>query len=190
MSETAVIDFLLSRRSTPARMLTPPVPDGAALRTLLTAATRVPDHGKLEPWRFIELRRPALQRLAALAETRGAALGIAPEKRAKGIAQYGDADLVVAVIAAPQPSEAIPEIEQLMSAAAVCLSLVNAALATGWGACWLTGWAAHDQDFARDGLGLAPHERVAGMVHLGTAKTRAPERPRPDIAALLTRPDA
>ncbi len=188
MPDPAVIDFLLSRRSTPARMLTAPVPDATALETLLTAATRVPDHGKLEPWRFIVLHRPALQRLAALAETRGAALDIAPEKRAKGVAQYADADLVVAVIAAPKPSETIPEIEQLMSSAAVCLSLVNAALATGWGACWLTGWAAHDRSFAHEGLGLEPHERVAGMVHLGTAQHKPPERPRPDIAALITRP--
>lgn len=179
-----MMNFMLTRRSRPARMLGLPVPDRAALTPLLTAAARVPDHGKLEPWRFIVLEKPALERLAALAAARGAALGLAPEQVDKGVAQYADADLVVAVVASPKPSESIPAVEQTLSAGAVCLSLLNAALASGWGACWLTGWAAQDRSFCADGLDLQPQEFVAGMIHLGTERRVPPERPRPDVDAI------
>ncbi|SDE38442.1 nitroreductase family protein [Limimaricola pyoseonensis] len=186
MPEThaAALDFFMSRRSRPAKTLTTPVPDREALMPLLTAALRVPDHGKLEPWRLIVLEKPALERLAALVPARAEALGVEPEKQAKAVAQYRDADLVVAVISAPKPSDKIPEIEQQHSAACVCLSLLNAALAAGWGANWLTGWASHDPVFCREGLGLAEHESVAGLIHIGTERHAPPERPRPDVAAL------
>ncbi len=186
----AALEFLLTRRSRPAKTLTGPVPDRATLRTLLTAALRSPDHGKLEPWRLLVLSRPALQRLAGLAAMRGEALGLDPDKAAKGVAQYADADLAVAVISCPKPSDKIPEIEQLLSAGAVCLALLNAALAAGWGANWLTGWAAHDRDFVRQGLGLADHETVAGLIHIGTETAAPPDRPRPDLDAVTTWADA
>ncbi|MDJ0627093.1 MAG: nitroreductase [Rhodobacter sp.] len=182
----ATLDFLLTRRSRPAKTLTTPVPDRETLITLLTAAARSPDHGKLEPWRFIVLERPALQRLASLSQTRGDALGVEPEKVAKGVAQYAMADLAVAVIASPKPSEKIPRIEQTYSAGAVCLALLNAALAAGWGANWLTGWASHDPAFCAEGLGLEPHESVAGLIHIGTETSAPPERPRPDLDAITT----
>ncbi len=180
----AALDFLLTRRSRPAKTLTTPVPDREALTPLLTAALRVPDHGKLEPWRLIVLQKPALQRLAALIPTRAEALGIAEDKREKAVAQYRDADLVVAVISAPKPSDKVPRIEQVQSAACVCLSLLNAALASGWGANWLTGWASHDEIFCREGLGLSEGECVAGLIHIGSETVAAPERPRPDVDAL------
>ncbi len=182
----AALDFLLSRRSRPAKTLGLPVPDREALGPILTAAARTPDHGKLEPWRFIVLERQALARLAALVETRGAALSRAPEDIAKAAAQYGAADLAVAVIASPKPSPKIPEIEQILSAGAVCLSLLNAALAAGWGANWLSGWPSHDPDFAQKGLGLTEKESVAGLIHIGTETSAPPERPRPDLAAITT----
>ena len=182
----AALDFLLTRRSRPAKTLALPVPDRDALLPLLTAAARSPDHGKLEPWRFIVLTRPALLRLAVLAETRGSALGLAPERIAKGVRQYADAHLAVAVIAAPKPSDTIPVIEQHLSAGAVCLALLNAALAAGWGANWLTGWASHDAEFCTQGLGLAPGEFVAGLIHIGTETAAPPERPRPDLSAIVT----
>ncbi|MFC7703139.1 nitroreductase [Plastorhodobacter daqingensis] len=182
----AALEFLLTRRSRPAKTLALPVPDRAALEQILTAAARTPDHGKLEPWRFIVLEKVALTRLAALARSRGASLGLAPEQIDKGTAQFADADLVVAVIAAPQPSPKIPEIEQILSAGAVCLALLNAALASGWGANWLTGWASQDRDFATAGLGLQPHEFVAGLIHIGTERSAPPDRPRPDLARITT----
>jgi nitroreductase len=180
-----VLDFLLTRRSRPAKLLQTPAPDAEALRTLLTAAARTPDHGKLEPWRFIVLRGAALTRLAdAVAET-GARLGKDAEAIAKGRASYDTSPLCVAVIESPKAGS-IPPIEQTYSAGAVCLALLNAALAAGWGANWLSGWASHDRGFVESALGLAPHERVAGMIHIGTARVTPPERPRPDLDAITT----
>ena len=178
--------FLLSRRSRPAKTLTTPVPDTDALDTLLTAAARTPDHGKLEPWRFIVLTKPALMRLAGLVAVRGAALGTDPDRSAKAQDQYAQADLAIAVVSSPKPSDKIPQIEQVYSAGAVCLALVNAALAAGWGANWLSGWPSHDRAFLRDGLGLADHENIAGLIHLGTETSAPPDRPRPDIAAITS----
>lgn len=180
------LDFLLTRRSRPAKTLRAPVPDRAALEVILTAGARTPDHGKLEPWRFIVLEKAALTRLAALIPDRAAALGIPNDKMEKSIAQYRDADLAIAVIAAPVPSEKVPQIEQTYSAGAVCLSLLNAALAAGWGANWLSGWASHDRDFLRTGFDLAAHEQIAGLIHIGTETNAPPERPRPDLAQKVT----
>ncbi len=181
-----VLDFLLSRRSRPAKMLRAPGLDRHTLERLLTAAARVPDHGKLEPWRFLVLERGALDRLADLCAERGAALGEEPEKTEKAAATFRDSPFAVAVISSPKPSDKIPEIEQLLSAGAACLSLLNASLAQGFGACWLTGYAAHDRDFCTRGLGLEAHERVAGFIHIGSAEVTPPERPRPDVAALTS----
>lgn len=182
----AVLEFLLTRRSRPARTLSAPVPSEDELMTLLTAAVRVPDHGKLEPWRFVVLAKPALARLAALAEATGRRLGIEDERRAKGVAQFADADLVVAVVKRPMPTDRIPEIEQVLSAGAACLTLLQAALAAGWGACWLTGWHVADPTFTREGLGLAPGEWVAGLIHIGTETAATPDRPRPDLSKIVT----
>jgi len=182
----AAMEFLLTRRSRPAKTLTTPVPARAALMPILTAAGRSPDHGKLEPWRFIVLERKALDRLARLVEQRGAALGKSQEDIDKARRAYADAGLVIAVVASPKPSEKIPEIEQSYSAGAVCLALLNAAQASGWGANWLTGWASHDRGFCTQGLDLAPHETIAGMIHIGTETSPPPERPRPDIQAITT----
>ncbi len=180
------LDFLLTRRSRPAKTLRAPVPDRDALRVLLTAAARSPDHGKLEPWRFVVLEKPALARLADLVPVHGEQLGQPEDKIAKSRAQFADADLAVAVISAPKASEKIPQIEQLLSAGAVCLALLNAALAAGWGANWLTGWPSHDEGFTAEALDLAPGERVAGFIHIGTETAAPPERPRPDVDAITT----
>jgi len=180
------LDFLLNRRSRPAKTLTAPVPSRAELEEILTAAARTPDHGKLEPWRFIVLEKAALARLAAEVPARGAALGIEDDKIAKAVAQFGNADLAVAVVCSPKPSEKIPQIEQVYSAGAVCLAMLNAALASGWGANWLSGWASHDATFVQETLGLADHESIAGFIHLGTETNAPPERPRPDVTAITT----
>ena len=184
------LEFLLTRRSRPAKTRTTPVPDRDAMAPLLTAAAHTPDHGKLEPWRFIVLSKPALTRLSAIIPERGTTLGIDPDKTAKARDQFGNADLVVAVILSPKSSDKIPQIEQVYSAGAVCLALVNAALAAGWGANWLSGWASHDREFITQGLGLGPHETVAGFVHIGTETNAPPERPRPNLGALTTWVDA
>lgn len=175
------VDFLTTRRSCPAKLLKAPYPDRTQLETLLSMAARTPDHGKLEPWRFIVLQGAALTRLADLANSCGAQAQIPADKIAKLRAAFADAGLVVAVIAAPKASDKVPQIEQIYSAGAVCLALVNAALASGWGANWLTGWAAFDETFTQTGLGLAQGESVAGFIHLGSCDTPPPERPRPNL---------
>lgn len=184
---TEALEFLLTRKSHPAKMLEAPVPQGAVLERILAAGLRVPDHGKLEPWRLVVLARPALARLADLAEARARAQGLEgdtlDERITKGRGQFDASPLCVAVVSAPVEMPKVPRIEQVQSAAAVCLSLVNAATASGFGAAWITGWTAFDRPFLTDGLGLAATEDLAGFVHIGTRKGVAPERPRPDLAA-------
>jgi nitroreductase len=180
----AALDFLLTRRSRPAKTLEPPVPNRVQLEPILTAAARTPDHGKLEPWRFIVIERAAMQRLSDLAGQRGAALGKSEDDIAKGRSQFDMGHLAVVVVEVLKPSEKIPAIEQSYSAGAVCLSLLNAALASGWGANWLTGWPSHDRVFCAEGLGLAENERVAGIIHIGTERSAPPERPRPVLDAI------
>lgn len=176
--------FLHTRRSRPAKTLAEPVPSREALAPLLAAAARSPDHGKLEPWRFIVVEKAAMPRLAAIAEERGTMLGLDPEQIAKGRSQFDQGHLAVAVIEVQKPSDKIPQIEQTYSAGAVCLALLNAALASGWGANWLSGWPSHDRGFMQQALGLSTHERIAGFIHIGTQTAVPPERPRPDVAAL------
>lgn len=178
--------FLAARRSHPAKMLTAPAPDRTALTAILAAALRVPDHGKLEPWRLIVLERAALDRLAAAAAARGAECGMDAETIGKGEGQFARSQLCVAVVASPKTSEKIPEVEQTLSAGALCLGVLNAALAAGWGANWLTGWPAYDRALVEGTLGLAPQEWIAGFVHIGTIGPAAPDRPRPDLARVVT----
>ncbi|PIE14901.1 MAG: nitroreductase [Rhodobacterales bacterium] len=180
-----VMDFLLNRRSRIYKTLTTPVPSNDELRPLLTAAARVPDHGILNPWRFIVLRGAALKRLAELTKTRGAELGMDPDKVAKTAAMFENAGLIVTVVSAPHSLERIPEVEQFYSAGASCLSLMNAAQASGWGANWISGWTSHDREFIRQGLGLADDETVAGYIHIGSETTVPSDRRRPDVETLI-----
>lgn len=182
----AALEFLQNRRSRPAKLFTHPVPSRDQLSEILTAALRVPDHGKLEPWRLIVLQGAAFARLADLAEARAHELGGDAEKIGKGRGQYDAGKLAVVVISAPKPAPKVPEVEQLLSAGALCFGIVNAAEAAGWGACWLSGWTAHDPVFTARAFGCTGGESVAGIVHIGTPPADAPDRPRPDLARLTT----
>ena len=175
------LTFLRTRRSRPAKTLQAPAPGPDALRPLLEAAARTPDHGKLEPWRFIVIETGAMARLSTIVQSRGEALGMDPEQITKGRAQFDQGLLAVAVIESPKPSDKIPALEQTYSAGAVCLALLNAALASGWGANWLSGWPSHDRGFMTEALALAPHERIAGFIHIATETAAPPDRPRPDL---------
>lgn len=186
----AALAFLKARRSRPAKLFAFPVPNRDALEEILTAATRVPDHGKLEPWRLIVLQGAAFARIADLAEARARELNGDDEKIAKGRGQYDLGKLAVVVIASPKSSPKIPVAEQTASAAALCLGLVNAAEAAGWGACWLTGWPAHDAEFAARAFGCTGDETIAGIVHIGTPPADGPDRARPDLARIVTWVDA
>ncbi|WP_282127929.1 nitroreductase family protein [Roseobacter litoralis] len=180
------LDFLLTRRSRPAKTLQAPAPDRPQLRPLLQAAARTPDHGKLEPWRFIVIEKPAMARLAEIAQRRGEAMGLDADQIAKGRSQFDQGHLAVAVIESPKPSEKIPALEQTYSAGAVCLALLNAALSAGWGANWLSGWPSHDRAFMREAFALADHERIAGLIHIATETSTPPDRPRPDLDAITS----
>lgn len=182
----AAIAFLQNRRSRPAKTLKAPGPNRSELEELLTMAARTPDHGKLEPWRFIVIGAEAMPRLANEAEAAARKIGFDEEKIAKARGQFDQGICAVVVVEAPVLSEKIPQIEQTYSAGAVCLALLNAALATGWGANWLSGAISHERLFAEGSLGLSPRERIAGIIHIGTESAVPPERPRPDISAKTT----
>jgi nitroreductase len=177
---------LLQRHSTPSRLLSEPGPDDAQLQRMLEAAVHVPDHGRLAPWRFIALRgeqrRRLGERLAARRKEREP--DAAPAVVDKDRQRFDHAPLVVVVVARITPGHKVPEQEQLLSGGAACFSLLLAADALGFGAQWLTGWAAYDP-VVGDALGLAAMERVIGFVHVGTRTTDVPDRERPAVATLL-----
>lgn len=183
---SAVLDYLSHRMSYPAKIMTGPAPTRAELGSILTAALRVPDHGKLEPWRLVVVERPAMARLADLAEARARELGGDAEKIDKGRGQFDRGHLAVVVIASPKPSEKIPPVEQLLSAGALCMNILHAATAAGWGANWLTGWVSHDATFIARAFDCTPGESVAGIIHIATPVSAMPDRPRPDFGRVVT----
>jgi nitroreductase len=179
----AVLQFMATRQSLPAKMMTPPVPDDAAIAAILRLAVRVPDHGKLTPWRFVVLSPAAAARVGEMAHARGLETGQDPDK---GRGVYGRGLAAIVVIGCPQPSPKVPPVEQMLSAGALCQNILIAAGATGWGANWLSGWPAHDAGFCAAAFGTTGDEWVAGIIHLGTLSDLPPDRPRPDAAALTT----
>ncbi|MDR3510470.1 MAG: nitroreductase [Caulobacteraceae bacterium] len=180
----AVLNFLALRRSASAGLLCEPGPDPGQLGDLLRLAARVPDHGKLAPWRFIVLdgadKAAFVERLEAIAAGRPDA-----EKLAGALFKIRNPPLTVTVISRTVEGK-IPRWEQELSAGAVCMNLLIAAQAMGFGANWITDWYAYDPDVDAL-LGLAPGERVSGYVHLGTASEAPQERVRPDIEAITSR---
>ena len=182
------LDFINARRSTPSRQLGEPGPDAAQLDALLAAAIRVPDHGKLVPWRLLLVRgatRAQLgERFAQLHRRKEP--DIAESVLTKDRERYTFAPLIVAAIARTEPDHPkVPVQEQLLSAGCVAYNLLLGAQALGFGAQWLTGWAAYDRD-AADLLGLASNEHVIGFVHIGTPREAAPERTRPAVADVVS----
>lgn len=179
---------LQQRRSVPARWLGDPGPSASELETLLTVASRVPDHGKLTPWRFIVIEGEARHRLGEVLVK--AFKADQPEADEDKIAternRFAQAPLAVAVVSRAVAHVKIPDWEQVLSSGAVCMNLLNAATALGFGATWLTGWSAYDRRVL-DALGLAPDERIAGFVHIGTPKEIPIDRPRPALGDIVTR---
>ena len=179
--------FLRRRRSVPSRLLAAPGPDHGQLLAMLAEAVRVPDHGKLVPWRFLRIAGDARHALGDLLATRARERDPdAPEAVVeKDRQRFSFAPVVVAVVARLQPGHKVPVQEQLLSGGAVCFALLQAAQALGFGAQWLTGWAAYDPVVGAR-LGLVGDERVLGFIHIGTPTGEAPERLRPDPRELLT----
>ncbi|MEH6422184.1 nitroreductase family protein [Pseudomonas sp. CGJS7] len=174
-----------SRRSIPAKQLSAPGPDEITLQRMLTSAVRVPDHGKRVAFRFLTIQGDARhvlgERIAARGIEKFPDAGPAAVEKDRG--RFSHAPLIVAVIAQLGPDEKIPEFERTLTAGCVCFALLQAAQALGFGAVWLTGWPAYDEQ-VEAWLGLADEECIAGFIHIGTPKLDAPERERPDPAAL------
>jgi nitroreductase len=181
------LDLLKTRKSISAPFLDAPAPDAAQLDEILTVASRVPDHGKLTPWRFILFREDAGKRAGALL----AALYVRknpdadPGKVEEERLRLARAPLVVAVVSCAAPHPKIPEVEQLLSAGNAAMNVVLASHALGFAAQWTTGWIAYDEDAGRI-LGLKPGERFVGFVHIGTATVPSADRPRPALADVVS----
>ena len=181
-----VMDFLLSRRSHSVQTLVKPAPNQRTLKKIFTAASRTPDHGKLVPWRFLILGNQIMPKVAKKILEIGGIREIDPDKLQKNVNTFLKSPLAVAVISSPSSNSRIPLIEQQLSAGAVCLSLLNAAHADGWGANWLTGWISYDRDFLKTVLDLTEIETVAGFIHIGTKTSEPNERERPDLAKITS----
>jgi nitroreductase len=181
------LSLLQQRHSAPSRQLGEPAPDAATLRKLLEAAIRVPDHGKLVPFRLIELR--GNDKLAFGAKLTERAIRRNPElpesKREKERFRYTFAPLVMVVVARLDADSGIPDIEQKLCAGNVAYNILLGAYALGFGAQWLTGWAAYDAEVAAL-LNLVDNECVIGFVHIGTPQTEIPDRERPALDDLLS----
>lgn len=183
----AILDLLATRRSVKSADLTEPGPTADELSTLLRAASRVPDHGKLVPWRFIVFQGDA--RLKAGEIIAAAFRENYPNEDASKVAIEGarlaQAPLVIAVVSRAAPHVKIPEWEQVLSSGAAAMNLIIAAHGFGYAANWITGWYAYDRRVLA-GLGLAAHERISGFIHVGTATRQPEDRPRPPLNDIVT----
>ena len=179
---------LQTRRTVAPHHLGGPGPEPAEIETLLAIASRVPDHGRLFPWRFIVIEGEARHRIGETIAASFAAdnPGVDADKVAFERSRLARAPLVVAGVSAAKPHVKIPDWEQVLSAGAACMNLLHGAQALGYGATWITEWYAYDRRVL-DALGLAPHERIAGFVHVGTALERPMERVRPALSEVVTR---
>jgi nitroreductase len=182
------IELLKIRRSVKPREMSEPGPSPAELETILTIGARVPDHGKLTPWRFIVFEGDARVRAGEVIakvfvrkNPQAMAADIEVEKH-----RLTDAPLVIGVVSFTKPHPKVPRWEQELSAGASAMNMVTAASALGYGACWLTGWFAFDREVL-DGLGLKADEKLAGFIHIGTQTKPSEDRPRPPLSDIVTR---
>lgn len=186
-TEIKLIDYLSTRRSIPAFQMSEPGPSKGEVEAMLTLASRVPDHGKLAPWRFIVYRGEERKRISEALAT--IAMADKPDLSEEMVkvenTRLSRAPVVVAVVSRAAPHAKIPEWEQVMSAGAVCLNLVMAANAHGFASNWLTEWYAFDAR-AYAILGVNEGEKIAGFIHIGTPSVPPTERPRPELADIVT----
>ncbi len=182
-----LVELLTTRRSVKPVLMTGGGPNAAEIETILTVASRTPDHGKLAPWRFIVMDGDGSKRAgtiiaAAFASDHPAADA---DVLAFETGRLSRAPLVIAVVARVLPHGKIPEWEQIMSVGAVCMNLIIAANALGFGTNWLTEWYSYDRRVL-DGLGLDPSERMAGFIHIGRSNAPVQDRERPALSAIVT----
>ena len=185
---SSVLQFLKTRKSGSAKAMGGPGPTAAQLAEILGIAVRVPDHGKLAPWRFVLFEGEARGQFGDLLKSRWHNLhpdhGEQTLAFVKGMLMR--APTIVAVVSTAAPNPKIPEWEQVLSSAAVCYNMVLAATALGFAAQWQSDWLTYDADTLK-AMGVAAHEKVAGLIYIGTSTAPLEERPRPDPAAITTR---
>ena len=185
---SSVLSLLETRKSASVKAMTGPGPTAEQLQRILAIAVRVPDHGKLTPWRFILFEGDARRRFGKIMRKRWHALH--PDHGEDSLdfqsKLFERAPAVLAIVSRAAPHVKIPEWEQQLSAGALCQNILLAAAALGVGAQWNTDWIAYDPKIARK-MGLDEHERIAGFIYLGTPALPLEDRPRPDPASLLTR---
>ncbi|OQW80476.1 MAG: nitroreductase [Proteobacteria bacterium ST_bin14] len=180
------LSLLTTRRSGRPREMIAPGPDAAQLAAILAIATRTPDHGKLNPWRFVIVPTETRDALATLITT--AYLAERPQAarlELESLTSFAhQAPALVVALFSPRESSKIPAWEQELSVGAACMNLLHAAHAQGFVAGWLTGWAAYS-DVVRDAFGAAP-ERIAGFFFIGSPSRALEERPRPDPGSVIS----
>jgi nitroreductase len=179
------LDLLLSRRSGTAKAMTEPGPDKKELALILQAAARVPDHGKLFPWRFIVFEGKGRKRMGEILADAAKAAGEKEKHQEQERERFLRAPVVVGVVSRVTENIKIPEWEQVLSSGAVCQNMLLAAHSLGFVANWLTEWCAYDAH-VKEGLGLKPGERIAGFVYIGTSDVKLEERPRPNMDEIVT----
>ena len=187
----ATIELLRRRRSLPPQGMAGPGPGPEEIETLLTIASRVPDHGKLTPWRFLVFEGAARDRAGAIAARilQSNDPSISEARRQAELTRFSRAPLVIGVISRAAPHVKIPEWEQVLSAGAACANLVIAANAMGYVTAWLTEWCAYDRRFC-EAIGVGADEKIAGFVHIGRPNMVSEDRPRPALAAVVSRFEA
>jgi len=183
--QNTTISLLQKRRSAPAATLSSPGPSSAEIKTMLEIAARVPDHGKLAPWRFIVFEGEGRERAGEIVAEVYSRLrtDAEPEKIAVERARFSHAPLVIGVVSKAGPHEKIPEWEQVLSAGAVCMNLIVAANALGFASVWLSEWYSYDPEVLSR-FGLNQNEKIAGFIHIGRPQAPREDRPRPSLEQL------
>lgn len=178
--------YLKTRRSVTMPFLAEPGPDTAQLDEILTIGTRVPDHGKLSPWRLViykgDDRAKVGERLAEIQKKRHPDSDDAAFDAERQ--QFLPAPLTIGVLSCPKAHPKVPELEQLLSASCVAFNLVHGANALGFGAHWVTRWFTFDEEAATM-LGAKEGEKFVGFVHIGTAQTQLEDRDRPALSSIV-----
>ncbi|KKC38868.1 NAD(P)H nitroreductase [Devosia epidermidihirudinis] len=187
-ANAALRDYLLTRRSVGIAFLQEPGPTPDELTQILTIGTRVPDHGKIAPWRLVLIegddRAKAGEKLAEIAARKTPTLDDASLEIERN--RFLPAPLTIGIISSPKAHPKVPEFEQLLSAGNVAFNIIHAAYALGYAASWITRWYAFDEEAATM-LGAREGERFVGFVHIGTPTAVIEDRPRPDLADIVSK---